>query len=76
MPLSPSCKQLSTTGSPGIGPASARQLWGKAGREPRAHPGGFVLLVGLEEDDSCLSLQLLGHPSSCVGRMRTSGALG
>lgn len=39
-------EQLSTTGFPSVGPALARQLWGKAGREPRARPGGFVLLVG------------------------------
>lgn len=46
MPPSPSREQLTTAGIPGAGPALARQLWRKAGRELRAHPSGFVLPVG------------------------------
>lgn len=46
MPLSPSHKQLSTTGFPCAGPALARQLWGKVGGKMRAPPGGFVLPLG------------------------------
>lgn len=64
MPLSPSHKQLSTTGFPRAGPALARQLWGKVGGNSGPLP---VALFSHLEQDSCLCLQLLGHPSSGVG---------
>lgn len=36
----------------------------------------MALSFWLEKDDSCLSLQLLGHPSSCAGWRGATEALG